>query len=85
MSRTPWPSLFQVAASLVLLLSALFELFDTAIEQLIGVEIDTAHGVVVFALAKLVKEALELRDQYEETRERIGEVRHGIAGEKASG
>ena len=85
MSRTHWPALLQIAASVVLLLSALFQLFDTMFEEIIGVEISAAHGVAVFALVKLVKEGVELREKLAETRERIGEVQHEIAEEKAAG
>jgi len=78
MSRLHLPSLFQLVVSVVLLLSGLFEMFDTVIEKFLGVEIEAMHGVVVFALAKMAKEAMELWSKVTETRERIGEVKREI-------
>ncbi|QCO14829.1 hypothetical protein D3869_06110 [Azospirillum brasilense] len=69
------PSLLQIALSAILLLTALLELFDTMLEDLIGVEITTAHGLLVFALGKILKEWVEVRKQFSETREKLGGAR----------
>ncbi|QCN95167.1 hypothetical protein D3093_07830 [Azospirillum argentinense] len=69
------PSLLQIALSAILLLTALLELFDTMLEDLIGVEITTAHGLLVFAVGKILKEWIEVRRQFSETREKLGEAR----------
>lgn len=69
------PSLLQVALSAVLLLSAVLELFDTMLEDLVGVEITTAHGLFLFAAGKMLKEWLEVRKEYSEAREKLGGAR----------
>ena len=83
-----WPHcvpFLQMACSALLLLSAVFEMFDTVIEEVIGMEIRALHGLIVYAVAKVVKEGMEFRDRYTETRERIGEVRREIGEEGAHG
>ncbi|MDQ2102978.1 hypothetical protein [Azospirillum isscasi] len=69
------PSLVQIGLSAILLLSALLELFDTMLEDVIGVEIGAAHGLFVFATAKILKEWAEVRKEFSETREKLGGVR----------
>ncbi|MGY0709450.1 hypothetical protein [Azospirillum argentinense] len=69
------PSLLQVALSAVLLLSAVLELFDTMLEDFVGTEITTAHGLLLFAAGKMIKEWLEVRKEFSETREKVGSAR----------
>lgn len=77
------PSFFQIALSALLLVTALLELFDTMLEDLVGVEITTAHGLLVFALAKILKEWGEVRKQFSETREKLGGTRAEAASSQA--
>ncbi|TWA86372.1 hypothetical protein FBZ83_102163 [Azospirillum brasilense] len=70
-----FPTLLQIAQSAVLLLSALFELFDTMLEDFVGREITTAHGLFLFAAGKMIKEWLEVRNEFSETREKVGSAR----------
>ncbi|AWJ84348.1 hypothetical protein TSH58p_12905 [Azospirillum sp. TSH58] len=70
-----FPSLFQIAQSAVLLLSALFELLDTMLEDFIGTGITTAHGLFLFAAGKMIKEWLEVRKEFSETREKVDGAR----------
>ncbi|MBK3732479.1 hypothetical protein GAY29_05040 [Azospirillum brasilense] len=70
-----FPTLLQIAQSAVLLLSALFELFDTMLEDFVGREITTAHGLFLFAAGKMIKEWLEVRKEFSETREKVGSAR----------
>ncbi|WP_448202745.1 hypothetical protein [Azospirillum sp. sgz302134] len=70
-----WPSLAQIAISAFLLLTAVLELFDTMLEDMIGMEITTAHGLFVFAIAKILKEWLEVREKLSQTREKLHIVR----------
>ena len=75
MNPSRWPCFAQFAISAFLLFTAVLELFDTAIEEVIGLEVSTAHGLFVFAVAKLLKEGIELRGQFTETREKLAGVR----------
>lgn len=70
-----WPTLAQMAISAFLLLTAVLELFDTMLEDMIGTEISTAHGLFVFAIAKILKEGLEVRSKFSETREKLLDIR----------
>lgn len=75
MTPSRWPYFAQFAISAFLLFTAVLELFDTAIEEVMGIEVSTAHGLFVFAVAKLLKEGIELRGQFSETREKLTEAR----------
>jgi hypothetical protein len=76
-----WPTFAQMAISAFLLLTAVLELFDTMLEDMIGTEVSTAHGLFVFAVAKLLKEGLEVRAKFSETREKLVDIRSGAAAE----
>ncbi|TWA71435.1 hypothetical protein FBZ82_103410 [Azospirillum brasilense] len=71
-----FPTLLQIAQSAVLLLSALFELFDTMLEDVVGTEITTAHGLFLFAAGKMIKEWLKVRKEFTETRKEVGGARN---------
>lgn len=79
------PSLFQIVLSAVLLLTAVLELFDTMLEDFVGVEIGTAHGLFLFATAKIVKEWAEVRKEFSETREKLGGPRKTEAASSGAG
>ncbi len=79
------PSLFQIALSAILLLTAVLELFDTMLEDFVGVEIGTAHGLFLFATAKIVKEGAEVRKEFSETREKMGGSRKTDAASSGAG
>lgn len=73
MRLSQWPSFAQIAVSAFLLLTAVLELFDTMLEDLIGMEITTAHGLFVFAVGKILKEWLDVREKFSVTREKLSE------------
>ncbi|MCW2235834.1 hypothetical protein [Azospirillum canadense] len=73
MRLSQWPSFAQIAVSAFLLLTAVLELFDTMLEDLIGTEITTAHGLFVFAIGKILKEWLEVKEKFSATREKFSE------------
>lgn len=74
MRLSQWPSFAQIAVSAFLLLTAVLELFDTMLEDLIGMEITTAHGLFVFAVGKILKEWLDVRERFSVTREKLSET-----------
>lgn len=71
MRLSQWPSFAQIAISAFLLLTAVLELFDTMLEDFIGMEVTTAHGLFVFAMGKLLKEWLDVREKFSATREKL--------------
>ncbi|MBP2292272.1 hypothetical protein [Azospirillum rugosum] len=75
MRLSQWPSFAQIAVSAFLLLTAVLELFDTMLEDFIGVEVTTAHGLFVFAMGKILKEWLEVKEKFLTTREKLSESR----------
>ncbi|WP_207455236.1 hypothetical protein [Azospirillum sp. SYSU D00513] len=76
-----WPTAAQFAISAFLLITAVLEMFDTAFEELLGFEMGTAHGLVVYALSKILKEGIEIRERYMEAREKLAGAQ---GGEKAA-
>jgi len=75
MNLSRWPYFAQFTISAVLLLTAVLELYDTVIEEVLGLDVSTAHGLFIFAIAKLLKEGIELRSQFAETREKLAAAR----------
>lgn len=75
MRISQWASFAQIAVSAFLLLTAVLELFDTMLEDLIGMEITTAHGLFVFAVGKILKEWLDVKEKLSTTREKLSESR----------
>ena len=79
------PSLYQIAPSAILLLTAVLELFDTMLEDFVGVEIGTAHGLFFFATAKILKEGAEVSREFSKTRETLGGSRKTDAASSGAG
>lgn len=73
MRFSQWASFAQIAVSAFLLLTAVLELFDTMLEDLIGVEITTAHGLFVFAVGKILNEWIDVKEKLSTTREKFSE------------
>lgn len=85
MRMSQWPSFAQIAIYAFLLLTAALELFDTVLEDLIGMEITTAHGLFVFAIGKILEEWLDLKEKLSAAREKLSETRetlHSSQGEE---
>lgn len=75
MTKLRWTSILQIATSVILLLTAPLDIFDTVVRDVTGLHITVAHGLFVFAVGKLIKETLEVREDLAGTRESIAMVR----------
>ena len=72
-----WPTVAQLVISGFLLFTTVLEMFDTAFEELLGFEMSTAHGLMVYAVSKILKEAIEIRERFLATRETLGGAQRG--------